>query len=251
MRVPIIAGNWKMNHTVETGTALARAVSDNAPRSGVEVVVAPSLVSLASVVDVLVAGPVHVAAQNMHWADNGAYTGDVSAEMLLDVGCRYVILGHSERRQIFLESDELINRKIISALAAGLKPIVCIGESLEEREAAHTRLKVIFQLRAALTGVLREDMANVVIAYEPIWAIGTGKTASPEQAQEVHALIREQLGELYSAEVAQATRLLYGGSVKPSNIDELIAQPDIDGALVGGASLTADSFLALTRAAVA
>lgn len=253
MRTPIIAGNWKMNHNLETGRAVAQAVAKGAASyteaNKVEVIIAPSFVSLAIISDALSASsPVQLAAQNMHWAENGAYTGDVSPSMLLDVGCSHVILGHSERRHVFLESDELINQKVRSAIAHGLKPIVCIGETLEERESNRTEEKIIFQLRAALIGVSAEQMSQVVIAYEPVWAIGTGKTASPEQAQEVHALIRAELLALYNEQVSGATRILYGGSVKPGNIGELIAQKDIDGALVGGASLTADSFLALVTA---
>ncbi len=258
MRTPMIAGNWKMNHNLETGSDVATAVAKGAASyteaKKVEVVIAPSFVSIATISDALkssgdvVQGTVQLAAQNMHWAQEGAYTGDVSSSMLLDVGCSYVILGHSERRHVFLETDELINQKVRAAITHGLKPILCIGETLDERESNRTEEKIIFQLHAALIGVSAEQMSQVVIAYEPVWAIGTGKTASPEQAQEVHALIRAELVALYNAQVSGATRILYGGSVKPSNIGELIAQKDIDGALVGGASLTADSFLALVIA---
>lgn len=255
MRTPMIAGNWKMNHNLETGRAVATAVAQGAAEltaaKKVEVIIAPSFVSLSSLSSALKSSPdtVQLAAQNMHWAEKGAYTGDISPSMLLDVGCSHVILGHSERRHVFLESDELINRKVHSAIAHGLKPIVCIGETLDERESNWTEAKNIFQLRAALVGVSAQEMSQVVIAYEPVWAIGTGKTATPEQAQEVHALIRAELKALYNEQVAHATRILYGGSVKPDNIGELLAKNDIDGALVGGASLTADSFLALVAEA--
>jgi triosephosphate isomerase (TIM) len=250
MRMPVVAGNWKMNLDREGATALARAVADGAPQSGVQIIIAPPTIYLSSVAEVLATAPILLAAQNMHWAASGAYTGETSPAMLLDSGCRYVLIGHSERREHFFESDELLNRKIRAALDAGLHPIICVGESLAEREADHTRAKVEFQVRAALVGVSAEEMDRILIAYEPIWAIGTGKTASPEQAQAVHALIRSVLEDLYGTATAEATRILYGGSVKPSNFAELMAQPDIDGGLVGGASLTADSFLSLARTAV-
>jgi triosephosphate isomerase len=184
----------------------------------------------------------------MHWAESGAYTGEVSPVMLQDVGCGLVILGHSERRQYFGEADELVNQKVKSALSHDLDPIVCVGESLGERESGKTQEKVDFQIRAALSGVRRDDIPRVTIAYEPIWAIGTGRTASPEQAQEVHAQIRTLIAALYDQHVSDAVRIQYGGSVKPHNIAELIAQPDIDGALVGGASLKAESFVAIIEA---
>lgn len=250
MRTPIIAGNWKMNKTLGEATELASAIAQaTAEFDGVQVVVAPTSVSLHSVAQAVEDTHVGVAAQNMWHKDSGAYTGEVSGPMLRDVGCTYVILGHSERRQLYGETDEGVNLKVHEAFRHGLTPIVCIGESLKERESGRTQAKVRFQVQAALTGLTSEQVSSLVLAYEPIWAIGTGKTASPEQAQEVHAGIRALLGELYSSEVAQATRIQYGGSVKPANIASLISQPDIDGALVGGASLKADSFTAIVAAA--
>ena len=251
MRTPIIAGNWKMNLHLEDAIALAKGVAQGtSDANGVEVVVSPTFVCLAKVADALEGTHVGVAAQNMHTAASGAFTGEISPTMLEDVGCYYVILGHSERRQFFGETDRGVNEKAKVALAHGLVPIVCIGESLEEREAEKTMDKVSFQVAAALSGIGEEDVVKVVLAYEPIWAIGTGKTASPEQAQEVHAGIRGLLTELYSDNIAQQIRIQYGGSVKPANIAELISQPDIDGALVGGASLKADSFAKIVNASV-
>jgi len=249
MRTPIAAGNWKMNKTRNEARDLARAVVEGvAELEGVEVVVAPTFVAVPEVADVVHGTLVELAAQNMHWATSGAYTGEISPTMLRDVGCQRVILGHSERRQYFGEDDELINRKVRSALTHGLAPIVCVGETLAEREAGKTVEKVDFQVRAALSGVRAEDLDAVTLAYEPIWAIGTGRTASPEQAQDVHRSIRSLLASLYDVEAAGQLRILYGGSVKPANIDDLIVQEDIDGALVGGASLRADSFTAIARA---
>jgi len=249
MRTPIIAGNWKMNilrgDAVKLASGVAQACADI---EGVEIVVGPTFVCLDAVLQALEGTQVGVAAQNMHHAGSGAFTGAISAGMIEDLGCGYVILGHSERRQYFGETDEGVNRKVHVALGHGLTPIVCIGESLAEREAEETERKVELQVRAALTGVSAEQAAGIVLAYEPIWAIGTGKTATPEQAQDVHAHIRALLADMYSEDTAQAVRIQYGGSVKPKNIAELIAQPDIDGALVGGASLKADSFHAIVAA---
>lgn len=249
-RRAFVAGNWKMNLGRSAAVDLAREVVD-AVRSlrGVEVAVAPPSVYLADVARVL-DGTVRLSAQNMHHAESGAYTGEVSPLMLADIGCQNVILGHSERRESFGESDEFVNQKVLSALSHDLAPILCVGETLAEREAGHTGTKVDGQVRAGLRGVRPEDMGSVTIAYEPIWAIGTGRTASPEQAQEVHAQIRSLLRALYSREIADAVRIQYGGSVKPDNIAELYAQPDIDGALVGGASLDPQSFVAIVEACV-
>lgn len=249
MRTPIIAGNWKMNKTLDEATALATAVADATEGfHGVEVVVGPTSVTAYAVAQALSGKSVGVAGQNMWHKDSGAYTGEVSGPMLKAIGCTHVILGHSERRALFGETDEGVNLKVHEALRHGLVPIVCIGESLAEREAGRTHDKVRFQVRAALTGLTGEQVQSLVLAYEPIWAIGTGKTATPEQAQEVHAGIRALLAQLYSEDVAQATRIQYGGSVKPANIADLISQPDIDGALVGGASLKVDSFSAIVEA---
>lgn len=237
-----------MNKTLEQAISLARGVSEGVEGLEVDVVVAPVSTQLKAVADAIGDGPVALSSQNMHWAESGAYTGELSATMISEVGCTYAILGHSERRQYFGETDEGVNRRAAAAVAAGLTPIICIGEHLSERQSGWTQNKVRVQTRAALAGLSADQVGSVVIAYEPIWAIGTGETATPEQAQEVHAFIRSMLVEDYSAEIAGRIRILYGGSVKPANIDELIAQPDIDGALVGGASLKVDSFVAIAKA---
>ena len=250
MRRPIIAGNWKMHMVPAEAAALAaEVVASSASWDGVDVVVAPTYVGLSAVQQVIANSHVQLAAQNMHHEGSGAYTGEVSAQMLRACGCTYVILGHSERRQLFGESDEGVHLKLLAALKHDLSPIVCVGESLQERKAGQTLAKVDFQVRAALTGLSAQDVLDVTLAYEPIWAIGTGHTASPEQAQEVHAMLRALLTSLYDQETAQRVRLQYGGSVKPDNIAQLIAQPDIDGALVGGASLKASDLLQIIQAA--
>lgn len=250
MRIPIIAGNWKMNNTLVQARTLAKDIIDATTHvDDVEIVLAPTFISLESVCKATVLSKVKVAAQHMHTAQSGAFTGAISATMIKDVGCSYVILGHSERRQLFGETDEGVNRKLHMALEHGLTPIICIGESLTERETGQTEVKVHLQVRAALANVTVEQLKKVVLAYEPIWAIGTGLTATPKQAQQVHASIRALLIELYDAHTAESVRIQYGGSVKPANIAELIAQKDIDGALVGGASLKADSFVAIIKAA--
>lgn len=218
----------------------------------VDVVLAPVALSITAVHQALGdGGHVKLAAQNMHHAEKGAFTGELAAPMVRDAGCAYVILGHSERRQHFFETDEGVNLKVKAALAHHIVPIVCVGESLEEREAEQTLERVSAQVRGALAGITAEQAATLVLAYEPIWAIGTGRTASPEQAQEVHAALRDLLSSLYDSATAAQVRIQYGGSVTPSNIAELIAQPDIDGALVGGASLKAESFGAIVQAASA
>jgi triosephosphate isomerase len=246
MRRAFIAGNWKMNLTRDAASELARAVRPVAERTPeVDVALAPTYTALDVVIEALAGGPVATAAQNCHWEEAGAFTGEVSAEMVRDIGCSHVILGHSERRQLFGETDETVNKRVHAAHRAGLLPIVCIGETLEQREADQTSEVVARQLRGALDGVEPARMPALTVAYEPVWAIGTGKTATPGQAQAVHAELRALLGELYSSQVAEEVRIQYGGSVKPDNVAELMAQPDIDGALVGGASLKADSFAAL------
>lgn len=250
MRRHIIAGNWKMNMLLEDAIALATGVAEHtAALKGVELVVTPAMLAVAPVAQALKdAGYTHlgVAAQNMHTVPTkGAYTGEVSAQMLKDAGCAYVILGHSERRQYFGETDAGVNHKAKVALANDLTPIICLGETLAEREADRTMDRVEFQVRAALAGITTEQAPNLVLAYEPIWAIGTGKTATPEQAQEVHAFIRGVLASIYDEDTAQKIRIQYGGSVKPANIEQLIGQPDIDGALVGGASLKVSDFVSL------
>jgi triosephosphate isomerase len=217
-------------------------------RSDIEVVLCPPFTALKAVSDALANTPIKLGAQNMHWEKDGAYTGEISAAMLRDLFCHYVILGHSERRIHFHETDEIVNRKTQAALAARLTPIVCVGETLEQREAGHTESVVRHQLTRSLAD-LGDGLRQVVVAYEPVWAIGTGRTATPYQAQEVHALIRSVLAHMGGAATAQAVRVQYGGSVKPSNAQDLFTQPDIDGGLIGGASLDAASFVEIIRAA--
>jgi len=208
----------------------------------IDIVVAPPFTALGAVAAVLKGSPIGLASQNVFWEERGAFTGEISTAMLKEIGCRYVIIGHSERRQYFSETDETVNKRLKAALNASLIPIVCIGELLAEREAEKTLAVIERQLREGLKGLSLEEMENVIIAYEPVWAIGTGKTATPDQAQEVHHFIRDLIARIFSKEVADDTRILYGGSVKPDNVDLLMAQLDIDGALVGGASLKADAF---------
>ena len=244
-----IAGNWKMNLSKAESTDLARQLSLKiGSMEPIDLAVAPAFVYLGDVAATLVGTKILVSAQDMFYEDNGAYTGEVSAAMLQDVGCEYVILGHSERRHVIGESDEIINKKVLKALSAGLKVILCVGELLEERKANKTFDVVDRQVKVGLSGVSADACANLTIAYEPVWAIGTGETATPDQAQEVHAHIRALLNQLYGGEVAEAMRIQYGGSVKPSNARELLNQKDIDGALVGGASLKADDFAAIVAA---
>lgn len=247
-----VAGNWKMNKTVSESVALAREVRSAvaSARAQVEIAVAPTFVALQAVAKILEDSNVSVAAQNCHANESGAFTGEIAASMLKDAGCSWVILGHSERRQFFGETDAGVNRKIAAVLKAGLKPIVCVGETLAEREGNTTFDVVAKQINGALSGFKAEEAREFVIAYEPVWAIGTGKTATSRQAQDVHAHIRSLLGKLWSDEVAQAIRIQYGGSVKAGNAAELFGQPDIDGALVGGASLEAGDFAAIIKAKI-
>jgi len=248
MRKPIIAGNWKMNKTVgearELVTALKGKVADV---TDVEIVVGPTFTALLAVAEVIKGSNIKLAAQNMYWEESGAFTAEISPLMLKDVGCQYVIIGHSERRAYFSETNEMVNKRVKAAHAHSLKPIVCVGEKLEERESGVTKDVIKDHIVNGLAGITEEQMLKTVIAYEPVWAIGTGKTATPDQAQEVHKFIRELLAELYSSSVAEAIRIQYGGSVKPSNVAELMAQPDIDGGLIGGASLDADSFTQIIK----
>lgn len=247
-RTSLVMGNWKMNGGVAESVELARElVAGAAHLTQVDIAVAPTALSLTRVADVLAGTQVELASQNMHFEESGAFTGEISPVHLKESGCRYAILGHSERRQLFGETDALVNRKLRSALNHGLHAVLCVGETLEERDAGRTGAKVERQITEGLAGVRDEDLGGVVIAYEPIWAIGTGRTASPDQAQEVHAAIRTLVGALYDRSIADGLRVLYGGSVKPANIEALIACPDIDGALVGGASLKAESFLTICR----
>ena len=252
-RRKVIAGNWKMNKTVSEALALVRELKGlvaSLPGDRVEVAVAPPFVSLQAVAKELEGSAVKLAAQNCHWEASGAYTGEVSAQMLKDVGCAYVIVGHSERRQYFGETDETVNKRTRAVLGAGMKPIVCVGETLAEREANRTLEVVERQVAGALKGFQAAEVAGFVLAYEPVWAIGTGRTATSAQAQEVHRAIREQLGRLYDRGTAEQVRIQYGGSVKPDNAAELLGQPDVDGALVGGASLKAADFAAIAKGGV-
>lgn len=247
-RKPIIAGNWKMHMTVTEAAELVKGILPSCSgKTGVEVVVAPPFTALYTVSGLLRDSGIGLAGQNMHYEPKGAFTGEVSAAMLRDVGCTHVILGHSERRQYFCETDESVNKKLAAAQGAGLVPIVCIGETLEQREKGETFSVIERQLKGGLSDVGPKQMETTVLAYEPVWAIGTGKTATPDQAQEVHEFIRNWLNKTFGKSVASLVRIQYGGSVKPGNINELMAKEDIDGALVGGACLTADSFSALVN----
>jgi triosephosphate isomerase len=246
MRTPFIAGNWKMNLTVGKARELVRVLDKELGAiKDVEVLVAPPATALAAVIAELRKSRIEVAAQNCHWAATGAFTGEISPELIRDLGCSHVIIGHSERRQYFGETDETVNKKVHAALRAGLQVIACIGETLAEREAGKTMVVVETQLRGALRGLSADQMPQLTVAYEPVWAIGTGKNATPEQAQEVHGHLRTVLKDLYGSVVADKIRIQYGGSVKPSTIKELMNKPDIDGALVGGASLEAASFIGI------
>ena len=247
-RKPLIAGNWKMYKTApeaaETAARLKDLVSDVAD---VDIMIAPPFTAIAAVKDVLRDSSIHVAGQDLFWEAEGAYTGQISAPMLKAVGCTHVIIGHSERRQFFGETNASVNKKVRAALSVDLIPVVCVGESEAERESNLTSCVVERQLEEGLDGLTAEEAQYLTIAYEPVWAIGTGKTATTEQAQEVHASIRKKMETTYGNQVANVVRILYGGSVKPNNIADLMGMADIDGALVGGASLDADSFAAIVR----
>lgn len=248
MRRALLAGNWKLNMLRDEATELARAiVAGMGECPDREVLLAPTFTALDAVRRVVESTPVALGAQNLYWERAGAFTGEVSAAMLVDAGCRYVIIGHSERRQLFDETDYTVAKKVAAANAAGLRPVLCVGETLEQRDAGNTLEVVELQVRHGLLELPATAAAELVVAYEPIWAIGTGRTATPDQAQEVHASIRGVLGEVLSGGDADQVRILYGGSVKPGNIDELMACPDIDGALVGGASLVAEDFLRIIQ----
>ncbi|PTL78061.1 triose-phosphate isomerase [Vitiosangium sp. GDMCC 1.1324] len=252
-RRKLIAGNWKMNKTIPEGLALVRELKGlvaSIPGDRVEVAVAPSFVALHAIAKELEGSSLKLAAQNCHWEASGAFTGEVSASMLKDVGCAYVIVGHSERRQYFGETDETVNKRTRAVRGAGMTPIICVGETLAEREANRTLEVVERQVAGALKGFPAAEVAGFVLAYEPVWAIGTGRTATSAQAQEVHRAIREQLGRLYDKGTAEQVRIQYGGSVKPDNAVELLGQPDVDGALVGGASLKAGDFAAIVKGGV-
>ena len=247
----IIAGNWKMNKTAAEGVEFVKELSGLVSDvKDVEIVVCPTFTALSQVVQAAAGTNVKIGAQNIHWAENGAYTGEISAEMLKETGVEYVIIGHSERRQYFGESDETVNQRLVAALNAGLIPMVCIGELLDERESGKTEDVLKTQITGAFKDISAEDMEKIVIAYEPVWAIGTGKTATPEMAEDTHSFVRSVVAELYTPEVAEKVRIQYGGSMKPGNSAELIGQVDIDGGLVGGASLQPDSFAELIKNAI-
>jgi triosephosphate isomerase len=247
-RLPFIAGNWKMNKTVGEAVDLVREVKEAISGvKDVEVAVAPPFTALYAVRRELEGSRIRLAAQNLYWEEKGAFTGEISPLMLKELGCHYVIIGHSERRQYFGETDETVNRRIKAALAQGLKVIFCIGETLKEREEGKTFLVIDRQIEGGLKGLGDKELRDIVIAYEPVWAIGTGKTATPEQAEEVHRFIRGKVEKLYSRKVSEEMRIQYGGSVTPENIKGLMNQPNIDGALVGGASLKAESFSKIVR----
>ncbi len=247
-RLPFMAGNWKMNKTTGEAIDLVRELKAAISGvKGVEVAVAPPFTALYAVCKELEGSSIRLAAQNLYWEEKGAFTGEVSPLMLKEVGCHYVIIGHSERRQFFGETDETVNRRIKAALAQGLKVIFCIGETLKEREEGKTFSVIERQVEDGLKNLSDKEMKNMVTAYEPVWAIGTGKTATPGQAEEVHRFIREKIEKLYSREVSEEIRIQYGGSVTPENIKGLMEQANIDGALVGGASLKAESFSKIVR----
>ena len=252
-RKPLMAGNWKMNKTIGEAVVLAQDISNNYDdrwKDNVDVVVCPPYVDLKPVKTVFEFDrvPVGIGAQNVYWEDAGAYTGEISVPMLTEIGCAWCIVGHSERRGLFGETNEDVNKKVKALIAAKINPIVCVGESLAVRDEGTTLEFVCAQVKAAFAGIDANLAANAVVAYEPIWAIGTGRTATPEQAQEVCKAIRETLAELFGAAVADEMRVLYGGSMNPGNVDQLVAEEDIDGGLIGGAALKADSFIQLVNA---
>ncbi|MEM8927247.1 MAG: triose-phosphate isomerase [Bacteroidota bacterium] len=248
MRTKIVAGNWKMNKNLEETEALLSELSAKLPDTDAEVIVAPTFVNLTSAVNHLQHSVVQVAAQNMHFAENGAYTGEISADMLLNIGVGIVILGHSERRAYFGEDDALLTKKVDAALTKNMRVIFCFGEELEDRKNGSHFDVVESQLKNAIFHLRQAQWKNIILAYEPVWAIGTGETATPEQAQEMHAFIRKTIEGAYGEEVAKGMAILYGGSVKPGNAEEIFSKPDVDGGLIGGASLKCDDFTAIIKA---
>ena len=248
-RKAVIAGNWKMNKTATEAASLIDALVPAVQGAGCDVVICTPFTSLCTAVEKCAGTNIGVGAENVHFEKSGAFTGEISADMLMDLGVKYVITGHSERRQYFAETDETVNKRTKAALAAGLTVIVCVGESLAQREQGVTEELVRMQTKIALGGVSAEEMARVIIAYEPVWAIGTGRTATADQAQEVCAAIRKVVGELYGEAVAEATTIQYGGSMNAANADELLSKPDVDGGLIGGASLKPDQFVDIINAA--
>ena len=251
MRKNIIAGNWKMNKTFDEASELSRLIArDYAECTSVDIVLCPSFTSIKAVSDIVSETQIQIGAQNFSHENDGAFTGEISYTMLKDLFVKYVILGHSERREYFNESDELINKKLIKALDKNLKPIVCVGESLDERESGITKDIIKNQIDLCLLNIPSEKFSEIIIAYEPIWAIGTGKTATADQAQDVHSFIRQRIYDQFGSEAANIVRIQYGGSMKASNAQELLSQPDIDGGLIGGASLDAQSFGEIIKIAI-
>ncbi len=253
MRKPFVAGNWKMNTDSQSSVSLAEGIASGASEiadQSVSVAVFPPFIYLPSVFKALSASNIAVGAQDFYFEPDGAFTGEISVSMLKDIGCTFALCGHSERRHVIGERDELINKKVAATISGGLLPILCVGELLDERKASQTNEVVTRQVKNGLAGLNAEKISAVTIAYEPVWAIGTGLTATPQQAQEAHELVRKLLAEMYDAELAEEIRILYGGSAKPDNAAELMAQQDVDGLLVGGASLNADDFLSIIQAAV-
>ncbi|CDF80431.1 triosephosphate isomerase [Formosa agariphila KMM 3901] len=248
MRKNIVAGNWKMNNDLAQTETLLTALKNKTITSDAEVMIAPTFTNLWSAYNTLKDNAIEVIAQNMHFAENGAYTGEVSASMLKSVGVKTVILGHSERRAYFNETDELLAKKVDAALASDMRVIFCFGEELADRKSENHEAVVGSQIKNALFHLEADAFKNIVLAYEPVWAIGTGETASPEQAQDMHAFIRKTLADTYGADVADSVSILYGGSVKPGNAQEIFSKPDVDGGLIGGAALNADDFFAIVNA---
>ena len=253
MRKPFVAGNWKMNTDKHSSAELASGIAEksrDAAGNGVDVAVFPPFVYLQNVVSALSNSSIAVGAQDVYFEHKGAFTGEISPEMIKDTGCSYVLCGHSERRHVIGETDELISKKVQAALSNGLLPVLCVGELIEERKAEKTEEVVERQIRKGFDGLSAEKASALTVAYEPVWAIGTGLTASPDQAQQVHSFIRNSIADIYDQKLADEIRIQYGGSVKPDNAKELLSQPDVDGALVGGASLKVDDFVAIIEAAI-
>ncbi|MEO0526253.1 MAG: triose-phosphate isomerase [Bacteroidota bacterium] len=248
MRSKIVAGNWKMNKNHLETESLLTELSAKLPDTGAEVMVAPTYVNLTGALHTLEGSAIQVIAQNMHFAQSGAYTGEISADMLMSIGIDTVIIGHSERRAYFGETDEILAKKVATALDKNMRVMFCFGEELEDRKSGNHFTVVENQLKNALFGLEAGAWSNIVLAYEPVWAIGTGETASPDQAQEMHAFIRKTIMDVYNASISNNVSILYGGSVKPANAEEIFSKPDVDGGLIGGASLVADDFVAIIRA---
>lgn len=252
MRTKIIAGNWKMNvKPSEAGTLVKGIIAATKGMKNVDIVVCPPAIDIPAAAKACGKSQVKLGAENAHWEDHGAFTGEIATNMLVDAGVKYCIVGHSERRQYFAETDETVNKRARAVIAAGMTAIVCVGETLAQRDAGKMPEVIVKQVKEGLKGLSAADAAKLVVAYEPVWAIGTGRTATPDQAEEVHALIRKTLAELVGADAAQSVRIQYGGSMKPENAAELLAKPDIDGGLIGGAALKPDSFAKIIAAAAA